>query len=103
MIGTATSMVCYCAQLSDREMEARRDNLFLLLDARKDKNRSKITCCFLIGVVIYMVLRIKNGEVAKIISRLVPAEECSTVLDVVLPRESIRWGLSSRVPLLAQA
>jgi hypothetical protein len=98
MIGTATSMVCYCAQLSDREMEARRDNLFLLLDAKKDKNRSKIIYCFLIGVVIYMVLRIKNGEVA----RLVPVEEGSTVLDVVLPRESIRWGLSSRV-LLAQA
>jgi hypothetical protein len=49
-----------------------------------------------------MVLRIKNGEVAEIDARLVSVEEGSIVLDIVLPRESIRRGLSFRV-LLAQA
>jgi hypothetical protein len=49
-----------------------------------------------------MALRIKNGEMAETDSRLVSIEEGSMVLDVVLPRESIRRGLSFRV-LLAQA
>jgi hypothetical protein len=53
-------------------------------------------------VVIYMVLRIKNGEVAEIDFREVSVEEYSIVLDVVLPRENIRRGLSFRV-LLVQA
>jgi hypothetical protein len=53
-------------------------------------------------VVVYMVLRIKTEEVVEIDSRLVPVEEDSTVVDVVLPRESIRRGQSFRV-LLVQA